>query len=113
MGKKSNCPSGPAMHPSSVVATKYTSLRMLPSGRELSRDGGFRAGTALLGPGLHRRDTLFGTAMSPHMPPIPVIETDRLILRAHAPGDFSECKAMWGNPDVTRHIGGRPSSGEE
>jgi RimJ/RimL family protein N-acetyltransferase len=44
---------------------------------------------------------------------IPVIETERLILRAHRPDDFKDCAAMWGDPGVTRYIGGIPFSGEE
>lgn len=43
----------------------------------------------------------------------PVIETGRLILRGHTPDDFGECAAMWGDAQVTRHIGGRPSTAEE
>ena len=44
---------------------------------------------------------------------IPQLETDRLLLRAHRVDDFSECAMMWGDPVVTRHIGGRPFTGEE
>ena len=44
---------------------------------------------------------------------IPVIETERLVLRAHRPDDFRDCAAMWADPTVTRYIGGRPFSGEE
>jgi RimJ/RimL family protein N-acetyltransferase len=44
---------------------------------------------------------------------IPVIETERLILRAHRPDDFEDCAAMWADPEVTRYISGRPFSGEE
>lgn len=44
---------------------------------------------------------------------IPVIETERLTLRAPAPGDFDACLAMWTHPDVTRFIGGRAFSREE
>lgn len=43
----------------------------------------------------------------------PVLETERLVLRGHTPADFDECAAMWADPLVTRHIGGRPSSAEE
>jgi RimJ/RimL family protein N-acetyltransferase len=46
-------------------------------------------------------------------PEVPVLETDRLVLRAHRPADFADCAAMWGDPAVTRFIGGRPFSGEE
>ena len=43
----------------------------------------------------------------------PVIETERLILRGHRLADFESVAAMWGDPDVTRFIGGKPSSREE
>jgi RimJ/RimL family protein N-acetyltransferase len=35
-------------------------------------------------------------------------------MRVPGLGDFGDCAAMWGNPEVTRHIGGgRPVSEEE
>lgn len=43
---------------------------------------------------------------------IPVVETERLRLRGHALGDFSACASMWGDPIVTRHIGGKPFSAQ-
>ena len=43
----------------------------------------------------------------------PVLETPRLVLRAHRRDDFAACAAMWADPDVVRHIGGRPFSAEE
>jgi RimJ/RimL family protein N-acetyltransferase len=43
----------------------------------------------------------------------PVIETERLILRAHRPEDFEACAAMWALPEVVRYIGGKPFSVEE
>lgn len=39
---------------------------------------------------------------------VPIIETTRLKLREHRPNDLSECAAMWHDPVVTRHIGGKP-----
>jgi RimJ/RimL family protein N-acetyltransferase len=45
--------------------------------------------------------------------PIPILDTERLLLRAHTPEDFAACAAMWADPEVTRHIGGRPFTGEE
>jgi RimJ/RimL family protein N-acetyltransferase len=47
------------------------------------------------------------------MPGAPEIDTARLTLRAHTLADFDECASMWGDPEVTRHIGGRPLSEEE
>lgn len=44
---------------------------------------------------------------------IPVIETERLILRAHRIEDFEALAAMWGDPLVARFIGGKPSTREE
>lgn len=44
---------------------------------------------------------------------VPVLETARLRLRAHRPDDHAACTALWADPDVTRHIGGRPFSAEE
>ncbi|HYR09446.1 MAG TPA: GNAT family N-acetyltransferase [Longimicrobium sp.] len=43
----------------------------------------------------------------------PVIETGRLVLRGHTLADFPESAAMWADPLVTRHIGGRPFTEEE
>jgi RimJ/RimL family protein N-acetyltransferase len=44
---------------------------------------------------------------------VPVLETDRLVLRGHRVGDFDDCLALWTNPEVTRFIGGKPSTQEE
>lgn len=44
---------------------------------------------------------------------VPVVETARLRLRGHRIGDFNDCAAMWADPVVTCHIGGRPLSEEE
>src|SRR5262245_16880840 len=44
---------------------------------------------------------------------IPIVETERLRLRAHQVADLDACAAMWADPVVTRHIGGRPFSREE
>jgi RimJ/RimL family protein N-acetyltransferase len=43
----------------------------------------------------------------------PVLETARLQLRGHLPSDLEASAAMWGDPQVTRHIGGRPFSRED
>jgi RimJ/RimL family protein N-acetyltransferase len=43
----------------------------------------------------------------------PVLKTPRLLLRAHRAADLDACAAMWANPLVTKHIGGRPSSRQE
>ncbi|HEY7388756.1 MAG TPA: GNAT family N-acetyltransferase [Bryobacteraceae bacterium] len=43
----------------------------------------------------------------------PEIETERLLLRAHSVDDFPHSAAMWADPVVTRHIGGRTFSTEE
>lgn len=44
---------------------------------------------------------------------VPVLETGRLRLRGHRLEDLDACAAMWADPIVTRHIGGRPFSREE
>jgi RimJ/RimL family protein N-acetyltransferase len=41
------------------------------------------------------------------------LTTDRLELAPHTLADVDECAAMWRDPDVTKHIGGRPFSSEE
>lgn len=38
----------------------------------------------------------------------PLIETERLVLRAHETSDFERCAALWGSAAVTRFIGGSP-----
>lgn len=43
----------------------------------------------------------------------PIIETERLRLRGHRDGDLAEMVAMWSDPGVVRHIGGRPFAPEE
>jgi RimJ/RimL family protein N-acetyltransferase len=39
----------------------------------------------------------------------PVIETERLRLRAHQSDDFADCVAMWSDPAVVRYTIGDPS----
>lgn len=39
----------------------------------------------------------------------PIVETARLRLRPHRTADFAACCALWGDPEVVRHIGGQPS----
>jgi RimJ/RimL family protein N-acetyltransferase len=43
----------------------------------------------------------------------PLIETDRLRLRAHSADDFAACIPIWNDPIVTRFIGGRAYTPEE
>lgn len=43
----------------------------------------------------------------------PILETERLRLRAHTLGDFEATAAMWAEEAVTRFIGGKPSTREE
>ena len=43
----------------------------------------------------------------------PVLETERLQLRRHQAADFDACCRLWGRAEVTRYIGGRPSTPEE
>ena len=44
---------------------------------------------------------------------IPVLETERLILRGHTAQDFPACGEMWSDPDVMRFLGGAPLSEED
>jgi RimJ/RimL family protein N-acetyltransferase len=44
---------------------------------------------------------------------VPVLTTERLIMRGHAVGDLPTCLALWSDPDVVRFIGGVPSTAEE
>ncbi|WP_413988377.1 GNAT family N-acetyltransferase [Labrys okinawensis] len=43
----------------------------------------------------------------------PILETPRLILRAHGPGDLESCTAMWSEPAVLRYIRKSPYPREE
>jgi len=45
--------------------------------------------------------------------PVPAIDTARLSLRGHRLEDFADIAALWGDPLVTRYIGGRPLTEEE
>ncbi|MBY8974567.1 GNAT family N-acetyltransferase [Rhodobacteraceae bacterium NNCM2] len=42
----------------------------------------------------------------------PVLETARLRLRPHLPGDFEASAALWSDPDVVRFISATPSTRE-
>jgi RimJ/RimL family protein N-acetyltransferase len=44
---------------------------------------------------------------------IPVLETERLRLRGHRVDDLDDCFAMWSAPEVTRYIGGKPSTRQQ
>jgi RimJ/RimL family protein N-acetyltransferase len=44
---------------------------------------------------------------------VPVLETERLRLRAHTVDDFSALVAMWSKDVVTHYIGGKPSRPDE
>jgi RimJ/RimL family protein N-acetyltransferase len=44
---------------------------------------------------------------------VPVLETERLKLRGHRLDDFVHCTAMWADPNVTKHVGGKPFTQEE
>lgn len=44
---------------------------------------------------------------------VPVVETERLLLRGHRLDDFPACAALWADPAVTRFIAARPSTEEE
>ncbi|MEO1252117.1 MAG: GNAT family N-acetyltransferase [Pseudomonadota bacterium] len=44
---------------------------------------------------------------------VPAIESERLILRGHRLTDFASIRDMWGDPEVTRYIGGKPRPEED
>jgi len=44
---------------------------------------------------------------------IPVLETERLILRGHGLAELEDLIAMWGDLAVVRHVGGKPASRED
>ena len=44
---------------------------------------------------------------------VPVLNTERLVLRRHQLEDFEAVSAMWASPEVVRHIGGRPFTKQE
>jgi RimJ/RimL family protein N-acetyltransferase len=44
---------------------------------------------------------------------VPILETERLVLRGHTPEDFPDYARMWSDPEVTRFIGGAPLSEED
>jgi RimJ/RimL family protein N-acetyltransferase len=44
---------------------------------------------------------------------VPVVETERLVLRGHRLDDFADSLALWTDPVVTRFIGGKLSTREE
>lgn len=43
----------------------------------------------------------------------PILETARLVLRPHGADDLDAVFAMWSDPDIVRHITGKPSTREE
>lgn len=47
------------------------------------------------------------------MTAIPMLETNRLILRGFQPGDLDAMTAMWALPDIVRYIGGVPLTREQ
>jgi RimJ/RimL family protein N-acetyltransferase len=44
---------------------------------------------------------------------IPILETERLKLRANRLDDFPACSELWADPIVTKFIGGKPLNQEE
>jgi len=47
------------------------------------------------------------------MSDIPILETDRLILRPHLLSDYADCLALWSAPNTVRFIGGKVQSEQE
>ena len=44
---------------------------------------------------------------------VPVLETERLVLRGHRTDDVADSAAMWADPQVVTHISGTPSTAEQ
>jgi RimJ/RimL family protein N-acetyltransferase len=44
---------------------------------------------------------------------IPLLQTERLLLHGPRLEDFDDSAALWGDPETTRYVGGRPLSQEE
>lgn len=55
----------------------------------------------------------FDIAMSYPFPAAPIVETERVILRADRAQDFDDFAALWADPGITRYIGGKPFSRSE
>jgi RimJ/RimL family protein N-acetyltransferase len=47
------------------------------------------------------------------MTQVPTLETARLTMRGHQISDYADCVAMWSDPAVVKHIGGRPFGADE
>ena len=52
-------------------------------------------------------------AAVPSDAPVPVIETERLRLRAHRADDYALCQELWSDPEIVRQISSRAASAEE
>lgn len=46
-------------------------------------------------------------------PEIPVLETERLLLRGHRVGDLEDVFALWSDPEVVRYTVGQPQTREQ
>jgi RimJ/RimL family protein N-acetyltransferase len=44
---------------------------------------------------------------------VPTLETERLKLRSHQVEDFTDCAAMWSDPEIARYTVGTPSSEQQ
>lgn len=44
---------------------------------------------------------------------VPILETERLVLRGHRAEDLDESLALWSDPAVVRYVGGKTSGREE
>lgn len=51
--------------------------------------------------------------MSPKPEKTEALEADRIRLRRHRLEDLESCVAMWADPNVTRFIGGKPSTSQQ
>lgn len=51
--------------------------------------------------------------LQPCLPPVPILETARLQLRAHTEADLPAMVRMWADPVVVRYLGCTPQSSQE
>lgn len=75
-------------------------MEIAPRPRPPAGSGTARSGSCAAGPDVDH-------------PPGRTLSTSRLRLRPHDLQDLEDCVALWTDPDVVRHIGGKPSTREE
>ncbi len=62
---------------------------------------------------MRNREVKVHSSQAPICAAAPAVETPRLRLRGHCGADLPHCLSMWSDPNVTRFIGGKPSSEQQ